>query len=294
MWVFGSIYFFPKERVLLSRVKILSHQTIPSIEKESVSTSMMVSANGQTRANIDMSVPSAQEHIQFQSVSKRCQQITNNQGMFKKAITPVRWQDMLPWLRIFTDKLKAQLLIEGFRDGFSLPVFSGKGCTLVNNLKSVDQFSDVVYAKILKEIMEGRVAGPFSSPPFSNFRISPLGIVPKKEKNSFRLIHHLSFPMGQSLNNQINNSLSSVTYASFEDALSKLRYLGKGTLMAKADIKLAFRLLPINPACFNSLGFFFNNQFYFDKCLPMGCSLSCFYFESFSSFLEWVVSVESG
>lgn len=253
----------------------------------------MVSANGQTRANIDMSVLFAQEHIQFQNVSKRCQQITSNQGWFKKATTPVKLQDMLPWLRMFPDKLTAQLLIEGFSDGFWLPKFSGIGCTLVNNLKSVDQFSDVVYSKIFKEISDGRIAGPFSSPPFENFRISPLGIVPKKEKNSFRLIHHLSFPTGQSFNDQIDTNLSSVTYASYEDALSKLRYLGKGALMAKADIKSAFRLLPINPECFNSLGFFFDKKFYFDKCLPVGCSLSCFYFESFSSFLEWVVSVQS-
>lgn len=85
-----------------------------------------------------------------------------------------------------------------------------------------------------------------------------------------------------------------MTYTSFEDALEKLKSLGKGALMAKANVKSAFRLLPINPGCFNSLGFFFKNSFYFDKCLPMGCSLSCFYFVAFSSFLEWVVSSESG
>lgn len=30
--------------------------------------------------------------------------------------------------------------------------------------------------------------------------------------------------------------------------------------MAKADVKMAFCLLPINPLCFNSLGFFFNGK----------------------------------
>lgn len=58
--------------------------------------------------------------------------------------------------------------------------------------------------------------------------------------------------------------------------------------MAKADIKSAFRLLPIHPSGFNSLGFHFDNQYFFDKCLPMGFTLSCFYFESFSTFLNWV------
>lgn len=126
------------------------------------------------------------------------------------------------------------------------------------------------------------------TPPLRNFRLSPLGVVPKKEHNSFRLIHHLSFPKGQSLNDDIDMSLCSVSYVSFEDAIEKIRLCGLGALMAKADIKLAFHLLPISPAAFNSLGF------HFDKCLPMGCSLSCAYFDDFSTFLHWAVCFQSG
>lgn len=128
-------------------------------------------------------VPFVQEHIQYQSVSRRCPQLINK-GMFLKALTPMRCQDMLPWLQAFPDKLRAQLLIEGFRDVFLLPTFSGQGCTLVNNFKSVENFSDIVVEKIHKEVKEGRMEGPFSSSPFHNFRISLLGIIPKKEKNS--------------------------------------------------------------------------------------------------------------
>lgn len=47
----------------------------------------------------------------------------------------------------------------------------------------------------------------------------------------------------------------SVSYASFEDALVKIRSFGIGALMAKADIKSAFCLLPLSPSAFNSLGF---------------------------------------
>ncbi len=39
----------------------------------------------------------------------------------------------------------------------------------------------------------------------------------------------------------------------------------------------------------NSLGFMFEGNFYFDKCLPMGCSMSCALFEKFSTFLEFRV-----
>lgn len=138
--------------------------------------------------------------------------------------------------------------------------------------------------------MEGRISGPFDSPPFENFRLSPLGIIPKKDPVCYRLIHHLSYPQDHLLNDQIDMDYYSVSYTSFDEAICLLKKVGRGALIAKADIKSAFRLLSIHPDSFNSLGFHFGNQYYFDKCLLMGCSLSCFYLESFSSFIEWAVT----
>ena len=34
--------------------------------------------------------------------------------------------------------------------------------------------------------------GPFSTPPFQNFQVSPIGFVPKKHSDKFRTIFHLS------------------------------------------------------------------------------------------------------
>lgn len=59
--------------------------------------------------------------------------------------------------------------------------------------------------------------------------------------------------------------------------------------MAKVDIKSVFRLLSCHPSAFHLLGFVFGDCFYFDKCMPMGCAISCAYFEMFSTFLHWVV-----
>lgn len=84
------------------------------------------------------------------------------------------------------------------------------------------------------------------------------------------------------------------SYVTFEDAIIKIRLFCTGTLLPKADIKLAFRLLPIAPAAFNLLGSYFDYAIFFDKCHPMGCSLSCSYFEAFSTFLYWVLSFHSG
>ena len=58
--------------------------------------------------------------------------------------------------------------------------------------------------------------------------------------------------------------------------------------MAKTDIKSAFRIIPIHPDDYHLLGMTFNNSYFFDRCLPMGCSSSCAIFEAFSSSLEWL------
>ena len=48
-----------------------------------------------------------------------------------------------------------------------------------------------MWNKIMAEVKEKRVAGPFEAIPFTNYIQSPIGLVPKKE-NKTRLIFHLS------------------------------------------------------------------------------------------------------
>lgn len=96
----------------------------------------------------------------------------------------------------------------------------------MRNLKSVGIFPQVVSDKVFKEIVEGHMEGLFKDPPFCKFCISPLGVVPKWEPNAFRLIHHLSFLKGRSLNNEIDVATCSVSYATLEDAIVKIRSFG--------------------------------------------------------------------
>ena len=58
--------------------------------------------------------------------------------------------------------------------------------------------------------------------------------------------------------------------------------------MAKTDVKSAFRIIPIHPNDYPLLGMKWENLYYFDRCLPMGCSSSCAIFEAFSTALEWL------
>ena len=181
-----------------------------------------------------------------------------------------------------------QFLVDGFSFGFRIKFMGERRPFESPNLKSAREQPHIVTAKLDKELAAGRIAGPFPSPPFSNFRCSPLGIVPKKDPSEFPSIHHLSYPKGSSVNDHIHEEFSSVRYASISDAISVIKKLGAGCFMAKTDIKSAFRIIPVHPKDHPLLGMKWANQYYYDRALPIGCSSSCAIFEAFSSALEWL------
>jgi hypothetical protein len=157
-------------------------------------------------------------------------------------------------------------------------------------LKSVLENPHIALEKVENEIQLGRIAGPFQYSPISNLRCSPIGVIPKKT-SGWRLITHLSFPTFGSVNDFIGEKFTSVQYSLFDNVVSIVRNLGKGAMIGKKDIKSAFRILP---GGFDLLGFKLGSTYYIDKCLPMGCSISCSTFEHFSTFIYWLVSLRHG
>lgn len=85
-------------------------------------------------------------------------------------------------------------------------------------------------------------------------KISPLRVKPKKEPGNFHLIQYLSYSKGTSVNDGISKECAFVSYVSFDRAVDLLLRVGKSALLAKSDIELALRLLPIHPDCYHLLG----------------------------------------
>ena len=74
--------------------------------------------------------------------------------------------------------------------------------------------------------------------------------------NFDRLVsNHLSYPQDQSINSGIKDKHCTVHYSSIDDAVRLVNGLGRGSFLAKSDLKSAFRLLPIHPSDFELLGF---------------------------------------
>ena len=191
------------------------------------------------------------------------------------------------------DSAEANELLVGFSEGFSLHYFGPRIETDCINLKSVRDNSYEALRLVLEDVQRGRIAGPFDDRPIPYLRLNPIGLVPKSDGN-FRLIHHLSHPAGESVNDFIDPSLCSVSYSSFDNAIEMISHLGPAAWLGKMDIKSAFRLLKVRPLDFQLLGFRLLDKFYVDKVLSLGSSISCRLFENFSTFLEWLVKKESG
>ena len=140
-----------------------------------------------------------------------------------------------------------------------------------------------------------RVASPVHSRPRArpSREFPPIGLVPKKTPGTYRVIHHLSYPVGDSVNAHIPREHTAVQYGSLDDAVELLADL-HAPFLAKTDIANAFRLIPIRSQESPLLGFRWRGRIYADRALPMGCSSSSQIFQTFSDALVWIAQRHFG
>ena len=180
-------------------------------------------------------------------------------------------------------------LVAGFRDGFLIDFQGPQQSLLSNNSVSAKNNPSAVSQKITIEANLGRIAGPFSDPPFPVFKSSPLALREKAEPGKYRLLHNLSFPYDESaVNTNIPRLSATVQYANISQAISYIQEAGQHAWLAKCDIADAFRIIPLHPSQYHLMGFYWDGYWY-DRCLPMGCSQSCQIFEKFSSAIQWAL-----
>ena len=112
-----------------------------------------------------------------------------------------------------------------------------------HNLKKALEHLQVI-EELRKEYLACRILGPFSSRPIQNLKWSGFGAVPKKG-GKWCMILHLSAPLGGSINDHISKVDFFSSLRIHGRCHSHLSALGKGALMAKVDLKSAFRMVPV-------------------------------------------------
>ena len=238
--------------------------------------------------------PTACTHTNARDVSNWATQLQpaeiNQLQLLKdyKPVTPVSYRVLGSLLLGHPNRTLVNYVVNGFKSGFSLLYQGPRLGRQPNNLKSAAQFKDKLAVRLRKEVTLGRMLGPFSSPPLHNLICSPIGMVPKKCSTEMRMITHFSFPEGQSINSYISPEDSKTKYQSFDTAVRLVAKLGKGAYMSKADVKSAFRNIPMCKEDLSLLGIKLDEQFYIDCCLPFGASTSCAIFEDVAGLIHWL------
>ena len=211
-----------------------------------------------------------------------------------KAPTPVNIPRFHKLLQGY-DPTKKDYLINGFTHGFKLDFDSESDIIPPSpehshyNHQSALLRHDMVSDKLHREVAAGRLAGPFQQPPLPDFQVSPLALVEKKKKGSYRLIHNLSYPEGSSVNDHIERAKGSVRYQRLDDAIDTILRLGPGCVLSKTDLEHAYKLIPVHMSDVAKLGLWWDHGYWVDLTLAMGCRTSARIFETFSTALEWVV-----
>lgn len=191
------------------------------------------------------------------------------------------------------DPVFVDYLITGLLQGFRVGVLSPPSFSYVaKNLQSALAEPDVVSALLEKEVNKGYVIGPFSSPPFSPFRVNSLGVATQKFSGKKRLIFDMSSPHSTniaSINECIPLEPFSLFYATVDNAIQLIKLAGQGTWLAKADMTDAFKIIPIHPAEWPLFGVKWHSKFYFAVRLTFGCRSSPHIFNNLSEALCWIL-----
>ena len=161
-------------------------------------------------------------------------------------------------------------------------------------MASAHQFPKLLQQCLDKEIALGRILGPFMQPPIDNLVCSLVGMVAKKNSTKMRMITHLSYPTGNSIDHHIDPKDTTTSYQLFNYAVKIVARYGHGSYISKGDVEAAFRILPIAKKDWHFLGIKFNNRFYIDICLPFGASILCELIEKVGSVLQWLAHHRAG
>ena len=187
------------------------------------------------------------------------------------------------------DREFANYIIEGLEGGFRIGFDDSHPLTPSRkNMQSATLHPEIVERYLYGELAEGRIIGPLSSA--DGIHTSRIGVIPKGHTpGKWRLITDLSSPEGTSVNDGIDPSLCSLQYTSVDRIASVAGRWGPGSLLAKVDIKSAYRIIPVHSDDQPLLGVSWQGQCYVDTMLPFGLRSAPKIFTAVADALEWTI-----
>ena len=204
------------------------------------------------------------------------------------------WAERLP--QVFSAD-EAESILKTLVNGVKIGRAPAQGQLESPNWPSAREYSTKVSEVIDNDLKLGRLYGPFDSPPFSDYVISPLGAFLKRDGVKVRVIHDLSYPHGKSVNAMIDPEEFSLHYASIDSAVEachKFTY----PYLSNIDLKDAYKHIGVSPEDWHLLGFRWalpgsGPCYYFSRVLSFGLRSAPALFDIYASALERFI-VHSG
>lgn len=136
------------------------------------------------------------------------------------------------------------------------------------------------------------MVGPLSQDQLPSVQISKVGVIPKSTPGQWRLIVDLSSPEGASVNDGVAEELCSLSYVTVDDAAKEVLRLGTGSLLAKVDVKSAYRTVPVHPDDRWLLGMQWEGATFIDTVLPFGLRSAPKIFAALADAAVWILEQE--
>ena len=191
------------------------------------------------------------------------------------------------------DRKFADYVINGLRSGFRIRHdYASTRRSATRNMKSAMELAHIVDENLGREVAAKRLLGPLTWDSLPAVHISPFGVIPKSQPGKWRTILDLSSSHGQSVNDGIDKELCSLRYIRVDDITDKLSTMGPGTQMAKVDIELAYRLVPVHPNDHHLLGMEWRGSIYIDTMLPFGLRSAPKIFNAVADAIEWMLKAK--
>ena len=214
-----------------------------------------------------------------------------HRGKWATIVTPLRPREWERALSAHPDQEFAGYVCLGIREGFRIGFdYRRARCKPgPGNMKSVREHGDVVERYIGVECEAGRLLGPLEQSRFPHVHVSPFGVIPKSEPGKWRLILDLSSPGGSSVNDGINKESCSLSYISVDDVAARVVRQGRGSLMAKFDLKSAYRHVTVHPDDRWLLGMDWDGRLYVDMALLFGLRSAPMIFNAVAEALAYII-----
>ena len=221
---------------------------------------------------------------------EKCRPLTTpiQVGSRSNVTMPLHYEIWAEQLSDHPDRAFVSYIVTGLREGFRIG-FNRAHPTSSAASNFPTTHKDVVHDYLSKKVALDRMF-PLYPPLSQQIHVSPLGIIPKKNKpGKWHLIVDLSSPKGYSVNEGISPELASVHYASVDNLVSLVLQAGRGSSLVKADVKEAYCNIPVHPEDQCLLGVRWEGVVYVDKVLPFGLRSAPLILSAVADAAQWTL-----